>query len=854
MIKTPEEREKEILEIEIKLAKAEIERKTLLPHIYSFKHYSWSQKFFDSTNKENFLLAANQVSKALFEEELVPTTSGLKKMRDIAVGDMVFSKGGTPTRVVDIPFVGTEQAYQITFNDGAQVVCGENHEWICMGPRQRFRKNYRSGGSKELLPNSEYRQWVVRTTKEIIAHGKYSPKANPPAAYSIPICGPVEFSEKELFDPYYVGVYLGNGSEHSISINPEDGEVAEHCLKYGNRYNVARRNDLVVGVLHPTRVKLLGLGVMKLSHQKEIPPGYLVGSVEQRKALLAGLMDTDGTCSKRGQNYSYSTTSEKLAEQVSSLVASLGGIAQIKRRKAGYRKEGEYVRCRDVFVVHIWTEFNPFRSKRKAARWKPNTRYKHERVMTKIEPVGTLRVKCITVAADDGSFLCTDKFVVTHNSSCQIRKCIHWATEKSLWPKLWPHLVPNQFWYLYPTKDTATSEFHTKWKQFLPTGHMKGHPVFGWQEELDKKQIKAIHFNSGVSIFFKTYAQNVADLQSSTCFAMFTDEELPIELLGELTARLNATDGYFHMVFTATLGQDYWRRTMEPKVGEKVEHPHALKLQISLYDCLTYTDGSKSHWSVDRIKRIEAKCPTPTDVQIRVYGKFAKPGGRRFESYDEDKNRSPNHPLPDTWHIYSGVDIGSGGVTGHPAAIVFLAVDPFFRRGRIFRAWRGDHLPTTSGDILVKYIELREKLKVVLQCYDYASAEFRMLAEGAGESFEPADKKHETGEKILNTLFKHNMLSIQSHDLELDKLSGELMTVQKDAGPREAGDDLCDALRYACSKVPWDFSILDGMPVVAAKVKAESMIERLRPNERPKEADNEDVDAELDEWQRLFDA
>ena len=80
-----------------------------------------------------------------------------------------------------------------------------------------------------------------------------------------------------------------------------------------------------------------------------------------------------------------------------------------------------------------------------------------------------------------------------------------------------------------------------------------------------------------ITIYFKTYSQNVTDLQAGTVSFIFCDEELPISLFPELSARLIATDGYFSMVFTATLGQEYWRLTMEPdeENGEIEKHPDA---------------------------------------------------------------------------------------------------------------------------------------------------------------------------------------------------------------------------------------------------------------------------------------
>ena len=167
-------------------------------------------------------------------------------------------------------------------------------------------------------------------------------------------------------------------------------------------------------------------------------------------------------------------------------------------------------------------------------------------------------------------------------SSTQIRKVIDWATNKNLWPSLWRR-EPRQFWYLYPTREVASIEFETKWKpDFLPKDKFKNHPIYGWREEKKSRgEIFAIHFNSGVSVYFKTYAQDSQHLQSATVDYIATDEELPDFLYDELNFRRNATDGYFSMVFTATIGQELWRRTMEPKAGEEETFPTAWKKQVS---------------------------------------------------------------------------------------------------------------------------------------------------------------------------------------------------------------------------------------------------------------------------------
>ena len=394
-------------------------------------------------------------------------------------------------------------------------------------------------------------------------------------------------------------------------------------------------------------------------------------------------------------------------------------------------------------------------------------------------------------------------------SSTQIRKCIDWATNVNKWPSLWQR-KPNQFWYLYPSKDVATAEFNKKWvPEFLPRGSMKDDAVYGWRAEMDKKHIKAIHFYSGVTIYFKTYAQGATTLQSGSVYAMFCDEELPVALYDELQFRLSATGGYFHMVFTATLGQEFWWRCMECVGGDMEELVDAFKIQISMYDCLTYEDESPSPWTVEKIKSIEKKCKSKAEVLRRVYGKFIKEEGRKYHAFDPTRHYVAPYKIPETWSVYSGVDIGSGGPKGHPSAMAFIAVDPSGKKGVVFKGWRGDGIYTTAGQVLSKYCELRGSRRPVLERYDFASADFGQIANSLGEGFTHAEKSHAKGEEVINTLFHNDMLHIFD-DPELRKLGVELLNLQKSTPKTKAKDDFADAMRYGVVSIPWDFEGIEG--------------------------------------------
>ena len=406
-------------------------------------------------------------------------------------------------------------------------------------------------------------------------------------------------------------------------------------------------------------------------------------------------------------------------------------------------------------------------------------------------------------------------------SSINIRKMINWATSPNLWPTLWPKSHHNvaQFWYLYPTLDVATLEYKTKWlKEWMPRAEMKDDPVYGYTEEWERKKIKAIHWNSGVSLIFKSYAQNATDLQSGTVHAIFCDEELPISIYDELKFRTSATDGYFHMVFTATLGQYEWECAME-KQGEPEEilKEDSLKIQVSLFDCQEYEDGSKAVWDEKRIQDRINSCSSEAEVQKRVYGRFVQTGDFKYANLITKENLLDDWAYNPKWMVIASVDPGSGGKDGHPTGISFLAVNPEFTEGVIFMGWRGDGIITTQGDAFTKYTEIRGELPVDTQFYDYHAKDFFNIANGAGEKFDKAEKSHDIGEPILKTLIKCNALKIVCGETfgleqfkceqipgELLKLVAELRTLKSDTDKRNAKDDLIDTVRYNCAKVPWD--------------------------------------------------
>ena len=70
-----------------------------------------------------------EAGKALGLNELIITDSGLKKIGDINIGDRVLSPDGNFIEVINIPWQGEDDLYEIEMDDGRTVRCNAKHRW-----------------------------------------------------------------------------------------------------------------------------------------------------------------------------------------------------------------------------------------------------------------------------------------------------------------------------------------------------------------------------------------------------------------------------------------------------------------------------------------------------------------------------------------------------------------------------------------------------------------------------------------------------------------------------------------------------------------------------------------------------
>lgn len=428
--------------------------------------------------------------------------------------------------------------------------------------------------------------------------------------------------------------------------------------------------------------------------------------------------------------------------------------------------------------------------------------YGHKLYTWQREYLDTMNKIALIVACNQGG-----------KSSIQIMRCIYFATDRKLWKKLW-NRDPRVFWYMYPNHNTAYEEWKDKWSIYMPKGELKHDPYWGWVEDIVKTnkgpKIDAVHFNSGVTVYFKNYTQDPKNLQAATLDAVFGDEEMPLGHFNEVINRLAATDGYYSNVFTATLGQMYLLQAFHERyVGTKKERfKDAFKREISRYDCLLYEDGSPSTvWTKEKIDKQAAALTSESERAKRIHGKFIlEKSDLLFSGFSETESTCEFHSLPMDWNVYAGIDYGSGG-EAHPPAIAFVGVDPQFQHALIFRVWKGDDgQKYTAGTIVDKYVELSQGLNIVGAYYDYACADIGTIAEGRRIPMYRANKARD-GIELVNSAFKTGQLKVMlpsSNGItDMDKLVAELTTLKPG---EKKHDDLCDALRYAFIQIPLIYS------------------------------------------------
>jgi len=366
--------------------------------------------------------------KAEHVDNMLYTHFGRKRIGDVKIGDLITSSSGSITEVTGVFPQGIKKLYRVYFNDGHSVLVCDEHLWNVK--LNGGTKDFITLSTKDLMDKNKKisYQGTGRNKTKTYTINTYIKDSKGRNKWAIPIIkNPVSFctvrAENIQIDPYFLGLLLGDGglSQKNIRFSSIDQEIIDYIknilpknvsIKKIKSSNCDYRISIDTGNKNPITKVLKNLELQgKRSEYKFIPDAYKYSNVEDRLALLQGLMDTDGSCTNNGSEF-YSS-SKTLAYDVVELVQSLGGIAKIRMKKTTHL---------DSYIVRVLLPEGicPFKLSRKKVKYKPSKVF--SRYITDIKYEKDGEAVCISVDAEDQLYV-TEHAIVTHNTTTSDSLC-----------------------------------------------------------------------------------------------------------------------------------------------------------------------------------------------------------------------------------------------------------------------------------------------------------------------------------------------------------------------------------------------------------------------------------------------
>lgn len=236
-------------------------------------------------------------------------------------------------------------------------------------------------------------------------------------------------SSNLLLDPYYLGLWLGDGFTNSPAIINEDIEVIKWLSEY------AESNGMTTTILSDKNVPVIYLKNKVYNHknpikdtlqyygilnQKDIPDDYLHGSVEDKLQLMAGLIDTDGHFSKRDRIYTFSQCESRkhIVDKLAFIARSLGFKCSLHMYKTAGTKHicGNKSTCQNTYTLRIIDGLYdiPCKIARKKHHW---IQKRTKRSLTNFKVSYSHIGKYKGITTDGDHFFVLKDFTVVHN--CQ---------------------------------------------------------------------------------------------------------------------------------------------------------------------------------------------------------------------------------------------------------------------------------------------------------------------------------------------------------------------------------------------------------------------------------------------------
>jgi replicative DNA helicase len=351
------------------------------------------------------IAARPAIGKALALDTPLPTPDGWTTMGDVQVGDRLIGADGQPARVIAATEVMTGRpCFAVQFDDGSVIVADAQHQWLTSAQAGA------DGAARAAEPAAHL---SIVTTAELAT--AVSAPAVGQRTHAVAVPRAADLPPKNLpFPPYALGAWLGGGASRAALLTTADPEILLQIEAEGLRVAAAAgtRHRYMIQLPAPGAALdvLADLGVLGRRH---IPLEYLRASAAQRRALLAGLLDTGGHVTGNGV-VQFTATSKLLAADTLQLVLSLG----YRARTTSQGRNGRSPAARPRHLVTFTPDDKVFRLTRELARQSiPAPLQARRRLITDVRPVPSVPVRCVEVDSADHMYLAGSSWIPTHNST-----------------------------------------------------------------------------------------------------------------------------------------------------------------------------------------------------------------------------------------------------------------------------------------------------------------------------------------------------------------------------------------------------------------------------------------------------
>lgn len=285
--------------------------------------------------------------KGLALDTPIPTPTGWATMESLKVGDFVIGSTGNPTKIIAKSNIHNRPCFKLILNDGSSVICDNVHLWKAGFLKQDSDIFYKVISASELYStfySSAHTDIVIENHKPFVL-----------AEQDLPV------------DPLIFGMRLKEGS-----------------FKLGEDFE------------------------RKIKNTRIVPMSYLRASLDQRIALLNGLMGIDTEHNTDRKLHTFETDSKMLYRFIIELIRTFGISVQKDLMPRLTSSEHHF-----YHLAISSLDINKLKSNNKSQKDKNKSSY---RKIVGIEKVDSVPTQCIAVDSPDSLYLCGEGMIVTHNT------------------------------------------------------------------------------------------------------------------------------------------------------------------------------------------------------------------------------------------------------------------------------------------------------------------------------------------------------------------------------------------------------------------------------------------------------